>query len=505
MSRPMGFDNATYIREQTAAIRERVDRFNSKLYLEFGGKLVFDHHAARVLPGFDPNAKMALLRELKDDAQIILCIYAGDIERRKMRADFGVTYDVDALRLIDDFHTAGLDVAGVVITRYEGQPSARVFRNKLSRRGIAVYTHPVTRDYPSNLELVVSEDGYGAHDYIPTDRPLVIVTGPGPGSGKMATCLSQMYQDHRSGVRSGYAKFETFPIWNLPLKHPINVAYEAATADLKDVNMIDPFHLEAYGETAVNYNRDVEAFPVLRRILEKISGDESPYKSPTDMGVNRAGFAITDDKVVREAARQEVIRRWFRYRCEYAMGLGERDTVERVARLMEGLEVDASDRRVVEPAGRAADEAEEQGKGHKGIYCGAALELEDGSLVTGKNSPLMHAASSLVLNAVKQLAGIPDHIHLLSPLVLESVSNMKRTVLNSRTASLDVEEALIALSMSAATNPTAQHAMGKLKDLQGCEAHLTHIPTPGDEAGLKSLGINLTSEPQFSSKSLFQQ
>lgn len=500
-----GFDSEKYLREQSEAILERVEQFDDKLYLEFGGKLVFDHHAARVLPGFDPNAKMALLQRLKDQAQIILCIYAGDIERRKVRGDFGVTYDVDALRLIDDFRTAGLELAGVVITRFEGQPSARVFQNKLERRGIRVCTHSRTQGYPSEIDLVVSDEGYGANEFVETDRPLIIVTGPGPGSGKMATCLGQMYHEFRRGGRAGYAKFETFPIWNLPLKHPVNVAYEAATADLRDVNMIDPFHLEAYGETAVNYNRDVETFPVLKRVLQRITGAESPYRSPTDMGVNRAGFAITDEEIVREAARQEVIRRHFRYRCEYVMGVAEDQTVERVMGLMEEVAVEPTDRSVVKPARRAAEEAHRKGKGHKGIYCGAALELPDKTVMTGKNSPLMHASSSLVLNAIKHLAGVPDSIHILSPPVIESVTGLKEYILNSRSASLDLEEALIALSISATTNPVAQAAMEKLTDLDGCEAHLTHMPTPGDEAGLRSLGVNLTSEPQFSSKSLFQQ
>lgn len=505
MTAATGFDNARYIREQAAAILQRVERFDRKLYLEFGGKLVFDYHAARVLPGFDPNAKISLLKELREQAQIVLCIYAGDIERRKIRADFGISYDLDALRLIDDFRAAGLDVAGVVITRFAGQSSGRVFRNKLERRGIRVCAHPVTPDYPADVDLVVSEEGYGANEYVETQRPLVVVTGPGPGSGKLATCLSQMYHDHRRGLESGYAKFETFPIWNLPLKHPVNVAYEAATADLKDINMIDPFHLEATGETAVNYNRDVEAFPVLRRILQRITGAEPPYRSPTEMGVNRAGFAITNDEICREAARQEIVRRYFRYSCEYAMGVADRDTVDRATVLMEEVEMAASGRRVVGPARQAADDARRKGKGHKGIFCGAALELPDGRILTGKNSPLMHASSSLVLNAIKALAGIPDDIHLLSPVIIESVADLKRTTLDSRSASLDLEEALIALSISAATNPTARRAVEKLKELHGCEAHLTHMPTPGDEAGLRSLGVRLTSEPEFSTRSLFQR
>jgi len=504
VAKPVGFDNDRYLEEQTAAILERVGRFDNKLYLEFGGKLVFDYHAARVLPGFDPNVKMRLLQQLKDQADILLCIYAGDIERKKLRADFGITYDVDALKLIDDLRHWGIGVKAVVITRYDDQPAAQIFKNRLERRNIRVYTHRATRGYPTDVDVVVSDEGYGANEYVATDKPLVVVTGPGPGSGKLATCLSQAYHEHRRGVNAGYAKFETFPIWNIPLKHPVNVAYEAATADLGDFNLIDPFHLDTYDSKAVNYNRDVEVFPVLKRILERIMGSESVYQSPTDMGVNRAGFAITDDEVCREAARQEVVRRFFRASCEYAMGFADRDTVQRTELLMENLDVEPTRRRVVEPARRAADEAQRQEKGHKGIYSGAAIELLDGSIVTGKNSPLMHAASSLLLNAIKTLAGIPDQLHLLSPTIIGSIASLKNDVLNSRSVSLNVEEALITLSISATTNPTAQLAMEKLTQLRGCEVHLTHIPTPGDEAGLRRLGVNLTSEPNFATKDLFQ-
>ena len=500
----VGFDNDRYLQEQTAAILERVERFGNKLYLEFGGKLLFDYHAARVLPGFDPNVKMRLLKELADRANFLLCIYAGDIERKKLRADFGITYDVDALKLIDDLRDWGIGVLAVVITRFDDQPAARLFKNKLERRGVAVFTHRATKGYPTDVDLIVSDDGYGANAYIPTDKPLAIVTGPGPGSGKLATCLSQLYHDHQAGIRSGYAKFETFPIWNLPLKHPVNVAYEAATADLHDVNLIDPFHLDAYGQTAVNYNRDVEVFPILKHILKRIMGDGDIYQSPTDMGVNRAGLAITDDQVVREAARQEVIRRYFRYACEYAMGFAERETIQRVEMLMEELGVNPLDRNVVRPAREAAAEAQRTLKGNKGVFCGAAIQLPDGSIVTGKNSPLLHATSGLILNAIKTLSGIPDQIHLLSPNIIESIGGLKTDILNARTVSLDLEEALITLSISAATNPTAQLAMEKLTELRGCEVHLSHIPTPGDEAGLKKLGVNLTSEPNFSSKNLFQ-
>ena len=498
-----GFDNEKYLAEQTECILERVRRFDNKLYLEFGGKLLWDMHAARVLPGYDPNVKMRLLQQLKDKADLILCIFAGDIERKKVRADFGITYDVDALKLIDDLRDWDLEVTAVVITRYEEQPAARMFKNKLERRGIPVYTHRFTKGYPTDVDVIVSDEGYGANDYIVTEKPLVVVTGPGPGSGKLATCLSQVYHEHKRGVNAGYAKFETFPIWNLPLKHPVNVAYESATADLRDFNQIDPWHLEAHGEKTVNYNRDVEVFPVVKRILKRIIGAEAVYQSPTDMGVNRAGFAITDDEAVREAARQEVIRRYFRYACEHALGFADKDTVEHAELIMEGLDLDPSMRTVVAPAREAADEARAGGKGNKGIFCGAAIELGDGRIVTGKNSPLMHAASAVILNAIKILAELPDRIHLLSPATLSSIHNLKTHVLRSKAVSLSLEEALIALSISAASSPTAELAMEKLKELRGCEVHLTHIPSPGDETGLRRLGVNLTSDPNFAGKDLF--
>ena len=503
MAARIGFDNDKYLKEQTTAILERVAKFDNKLYLEFGGKIIFDFHAARVLPGFDPNVKMRLLQKLKDKADILLCIYAGDIERKKIRADFGITYDVDALKLIDDLSDWGIGIRGVVITRFDSQPSAKVFKNKLERRGIKVYTHSYTKGYPTDVDLIVSDAGYGANEYIETDKPLVIVTGPGPGSGKMATCLSQLYHDYRRGHKSGFAKFETFPIWNLPLKHPVNVAYEAATADIQDFNLVDPFHLEAYGTVAVNYNRDVEIFPVLKRILEKITGEECVYKSPTDMGVNRAGFGVIADDVVREAALQELVRRYFRYFCEYAMGFVDRETVERAELIMREMKVGPEFRRVVEPARQAAEESLAKGKGHKGIFCGAAIELMDGTIVKGENSPLLHAGSSLILNAVKKLAGIPDSIPLLSASTIEAIGHLKKDILGAKAASLDVEEVLICLSLNASANPMAELALEKLKDLRGCEVHMTHIPTPGDEAGLKRLGINLTSDPNFSSKDLF--
>lgn len=499
----IGFDSQKYIKEQTAAILERVKLFDNKLYLEFGGKLLFDYHASRVLPGFDPNIKMKLLQKLKDRADILLCIYAGDIERKKVRADFGITYDVDSLKLIDDLREWGLEVSGVVITRFDNQPAAKIFKNKLERRGIRVYTHRYTKGYPTEIDVIVSDEGYGANGYIPTRMPLVVVTGPGPGSGKLATCLSQMYHDHKQGTKSGFAKFETFPIWDLPLKHPVNAAYEAATADIGDFNLIDPFHLEAYGKPAVNYNRDVEIFPVLKRVLERLTGAKSLYQSPTDMGVNCASRGIVNDDVVREAAKQEVIRRYFRYSCEYAMGLVEKEAVERVEILMKELNVRPEDRIVVEPARQAAQQAQQKEKGNRGIFCGAAIELKDGTVVKGENSPLMHAASSLVLRAIKKLAGIPDEIHLLPQEIVESVAHLKENVLRKRSVSLDLEETLIGLSISAPSNPSTRKAMEKLNELRGREVHMTHIPTPGDEAGLRRLGVNLTSEPNFSTKNLF--
>jgi uncharacterized protein (UPF0371 family) len=499
----VAFENEKYIEEQTSEILERVIKFDNKLYLEFGGKLLYDYHASRVLPGYDPNIKMRLLHELKEEADILLCIYAGDIERKKMRADFGITYDSEALKLIDDLREWGINVLGVIITRFEHQPSAIQFKNKLERRDIRVYTHQYTKGYPTDVDLIVSEEGYGANEYIETEKPLVIVTGPGPGSGKLATCLSQVYHDYLRGINSGYAKFETFPIWNLPLKHPVNVAYEAATADIRDFNMIDPFHLDHYDKKAVNYNRDVEVFPILKRILNKIMDGDSFYKSPTDMGVNQVGFAITDDEITKGAAKQEVIRRYFRYRCEYAMGLTDRETVQRVELLLKDLNLEPEFRYVVQPARIASLEAQKREKGNEGIYCGAAIALKDGTIVTGSNSPQLHAASSLILHAIKHLAGIPEKIELLTPNIIESVRNLKTEILNEKNLSLDLLETLIALSISATNNPAAQLAMETLIQLQGCEVHMTHIPTPGDEAGLRRLGVNLTSDPNFSTKDLF--
>jgi len=499
-----GFDNEKYLKEQTAAILERVARFDNKLYLECGGKLLYDYHAARVLPGFDPNVKMRVFQAFKEKIDVIICIFAGDIEKKKIRADFGITYDTDTLKLIDDFNHWDLNVAGVVITRFKGQPATIQFKNRLERRGLRVYTHTYTKGYPSDVDAIVSDDGYGANEYIETTRPVVIVNAPGPGSGKLATCLSQFYHDYRRGIRSGYAKLETFPIWNLPLSHPVNIAYEAATADLGDVNQIDSFHLEAHGETAVNYNRDIEVFPILKRIIEKITGEKSFYQSPTDMGVNRCGFGIINDDVVQEAAKQEIIRRYFRASCEYVLGIGTQQTIDKIKVLMDNLELVQEDRVTVPAALNAMKNASLRGKGKNGIVCGAAIELQDGTIITGSNSEILHASSALILNAAKHMAGIPKKIHLLPENILSSVRYLKDEVLDGRRISLDLDEVLISLAISAANNPAARTAVDCLKNLRGCDVHLTHLPSPGDEAGLRKLGINLTSAPRFPSKRMVE-
>jgi uncharacterized protein (UPF0371 family) len=508
--RKIGFDNEKYLKEQTSAILERVKKFDNKLYLEFGGKLCFDYHAARVLPGYDPNVKIRLLQTLKDQADIVLCIFAQDIEKGRVRGDFGITYDAATLKLIDDLREWGLDILSVVITRFEGQQPAVIFKNKLEHRGIKVYYHFPIQGYPADIDLVCSPNGFGKNEYIKTSKPIIVVTAPGPSSGKLSTCLSQLYHDYKNGVKAGYAKFETFPIWNLPIKHPVNIAYEAATADIQDFNIVDPFHLSKYNEIAVNYNRDVESFPILKLILSRIiqsdndDGNDHPlHNSPTDMGVNRAGFGIIDDGIVREAAKQELIRRYFRYNTEYILGKEKKDTVERVNLLMRELGVKITDRKVVEIARKSSEEAEITGKGDEGIFCGAAIQLPDGKIVTGKNSHLLHAASSVVLNAIKVLANIPDEIYLLSPQVITQIAKLKKGILNASSESLNLEETLIALSISSTTNHTAELAMNKLSGLKGCEMHMTHIPTPGDEAGLNRLGVNLTTDGRFSSRNLF--
>ncbi len=505
MGRPeeIGFDNDKYLEQQTSAILGRVNRFNHKLYLEFGGKILYDYHAARVLPGFDPNVKMRLLQMLKDKIDVILCIHAGAIERKKVRADFGITYDVDALKTIDDFREWGIDITAVVITRYQNQPPAKAFRNKLQHRGIKVYLHYPTKGYPTDVDLIVSDEGYGANEYIKTTSPIVIVTGPGPGSGKLATCLCNLYHEYKRGVKAGYAKFETFPIWDLPADHPVNLAYEAATVDLEDRVLIDEYHLKAYNIKSVNYNRDLEAFHLLKRIIEKITGGESMYQSPTDMGVNRASAGIIKDSLIREASFQEIIRRYFRCSVEYAVGLSDKDSLDRISGIMNKIGAKEEDRKVVLPARKAARDAEKSGKGNEGIFSGAAIELNDGTIITGKNSPLMHASSSLVLNAAKYLAGLPDKMYLLPENIIDSVTHLKKDILHGKMVSLDVDETLIVLGISALSNPAAKMALENLNLLRDCEVHLTHIPTPGDEAGWRKLRVNLTCDPFYSSKSLF--
>ena len=507
MSKIVGFDNEKYLEEQTDAILERVGKFDDKLFLEFGGKLCFDYHASRVLPGYDPNVKIRLLQSLKDKIDIILCIYAGDIESGRIRGDFGITYDTATLKLIDELRQWGLDILSVVITRFNGQPSAKVFKNKLERRGVKVYFHYPIEGYPTEVDNICSENGFGKNEYIKTNNQIVVVTAPGPNSGKLSICLSQLYHEHKNGINAGYAKFETFPIWNLPLEHPVNIAYEAATADIKDFNLVDPFHLSKYDKIAINYNRDVESFPILKLIIDKILKDKKNnhimYNSPTDMGVNRAGFGIIDDNIVQEAAKHELIRRYFRYNTEYLLGIEKKDTVDRVKLLMEGLKVKISDRKVVEISRSEAIDAEKCGKGNEGIFCGAAMELSDKKIITGKNSKLLHAASSLVLNTIKVLANIPDEIHLLPPAIIEQISKLKKGIYGEESESLDLEETLIALSISAINNPVAEISMKKLKELRNCEMHMTHIPTPGDEVALKRLGINMTTDGKFSSQNLF--
>ncbi len=494
------FDNDKYLDEQTAAILERVRQFGNKLYLEFGGKLVFDFHAARVLPGYDPNVKIKLLQRLKDQVEIVFCVSAKDVAKGRIRGDFGMTYDMATLKTLDDLRDYGLPVTTVSINRFSDETTATQLKNKIERRGLKVYTQGDIHGYPTNVDRIVSDDGYGRNPYIETEKPIVIITGAGPGSGKMATALSQMYHDHRRGRHSGFAKFETFPIWNLPIEHPVNVAYEAATADIGDFNMVDSFHLSATGATAINYNRDVENFPILRAIIERIlgqGGNIPHYRSPTEMGVNRASAGITDDAAVREAARQEIIRRYFRYRWEYAIGVERKETVERAEALMQQVGVKPDNRPTVIHARRAAREAEAGGKGHMGNYCGAAIQLLSGEMILGKNSPLLHSGSAAVLNAVKAMAGIPDSIALLPAAVIDNLRRLKREILGMPAESLDVEEVLVALAISAASNPAAEAGMAALPRLKCCDMHMTHIPTQGDMAGLRRLGINVTTDAEL--------
>lgn len=499
----IGFDARKYIEEQSRYILEWINSEKcERLYLEFGGKLVHDKHAMRVLPGFDENAKVKLLERMKDQVEIVICIYAGDITTNKTRQDFGITYDLEVLRLIDTFRTYDLAINSVVITRYDDSPAVNMFINKLNRRGIKTYKHHFTKGYPTDVETIVSEEGYGVNPYIEVTKPLVVVSGPGPGSGKLATCLSQLYHENKLEHNVRYAKFETFPIWNLPLKHPINIAYEAATVDLRDVNVIDSFHLEAYGIMAVNYNRDMEAFPVVKRIIEKITGKESEYKSPTDMGVNRVGFSIIDDEICRHASCQEIIRRYLISLCDYKKGIINEDAVEKAKLLMDELELKVEDRIVVLPARQYAEKKQAQDPRYENVVV-MAIQLPDGTIVTGRSSRRMVASAAAVLNAIKVLSHIDDEMHLISPAVLQTIQHLRTDILHNEKSSLNCEEILTALTISAATNPIAQVAVEKLLLLKGCRAHCTAILSDRDDQTLRDLGIDATSDPVYLTNNLY--
>ena len=489
----IGFDNEKYISLQSQNIRDRIALFGGKLYMEFGGKLFDDYHAARVLPGFEPDAKDKMLLKLKDEAEIVIAINADAIEKNKRRGDLGITYDLDTLRLIDAFRGIGLYVGSVVITRYTGQPLAEAFENRLKSLGIKVYRHYPIKDYPYDMKHIISDEGFGKNDFIETTRQLVVVTAPGPGSGKMATCLSQLYHEHKRGIKAGYAKFETFPVWNIPLKHPVNIAYEAATADLNDVNMIDPFHLEAYGETSINYNRDIEIFPVLNAMLEGILG-ESPYKSPTDMGVNMVGFAISDDEVVKEASKQEIIRRYYNALVTERQGMSNETDSEKIELLMKQVNVTVDDRPVVQSA---IEKAETEGSP------ATAIEMPDGKIITGKTSSLLGAASAVLLNSLKYLAGIDDNVNLISPTIIEPIQKLKTEIMRNHNPRLHTDEILIALSICAATDDLAKRALDNAYKLAGCEAHSSVILSSVDENVFRKLGVNLTSEPKYQTKKLY--
>ncbi len=491
----IGFDNDKYLSMQSEHIRDRIATFGDKLYLEFGGKLFDDYHASRVLPGFEPDSKLQMLLQLKDQAEIVVVISAEDIESNKIRGDYGITYDMDVLRLIDAFRSVGLFVGSVCLTKFADQPAAESFEKRLAELNIKSYRHYKIPGYPGNVEYIVSDDGYGKNDYIETERPLVVITAPGPGSGKMATCLSQLYHEHKRGIKAGYAKFETFPIWNIPLKHPVNLAYEAATADLNDVNMIDSFHLEAYGETTVNYNRDIEIFPVVNAMFELIYG-ESPYKSPTDMGVNMAGNCICDDEACCEASQQEIIRRYFKCLCDKRRTGESKDDQFKLESLMRQAKVTISDRKVV---GAALEAEEETGRP------AAALELPDGTIVTGRTSDLLGSSAALLLNAIKVLGDIDHNLKLVSPVAIEPIQTLKIDYLGSRNPRLHMDEILIALSASAATNDMARKALEQLPKLKGCEAHTSVLLSSVDEQIFKKLGINLTCEPKYEEKSMYHK
>lgn len=489
----IGFDNEKYLSMQSEHIKERISQFGGKLYLEFGGKLFDDYHASRVLPGFQPDSKLKMLLQLKDQAEIVIVINSSDIEQSKVRGDIGITYDMDVLRLIDAFRNYGLYVGSVVLSMYNSQPAAQAFERKLESLDITVYRHYKIEGYPGDLNRVISDEGYGKNEYIETSRELIVVTAPGPGSGKMATCLSQIYHDHKRGIKAGYAKFETFPIWNIPLNHPVNFAYEAATADLNDINMIDPYHLEAYGMAAVNYNRDIEVFPVLNAMFNMILG-ESPYKSPTDMGVNMAGFCIVDDDACRKASRQEIIRRYYATQCRYKNGEATEEEVMKIELLMKKADLLVTERSVVEPALKKAEETENTA---------AAIELPNGKILTGRTGSLLGASAALLLNSLKELAGIADDELLISPKVIEPIQKLKVEHLGNENPRLHTDEVLIALSICAATNPTALLALDQIKKLKGCEVHSSVILSSVDMKTFKKLGVNVTCEPVYQTKNLY--
>ncbi len=488
-----GFDKEKYIKMQTEKILERINQYNNKLYMEFGGKLLDDSNAERVLPGYNARCKVELLQKLKDKVEIILCISSKDIIKNRIRADIGITYDMEVLRLIDNLKSLDLDINSVVVTQYDGQPQAELFKNKLERRNIRVYTHTATKGYPTDVNIIVSDEGYGANTYIETTKPLVVVTAPGAGGGKLATCLSQLYHEYKRGIKAGYAKFETFPIWNLPLKHPVNVSYEVVTADLKDVNMIDSFYLEEYGKIAINYNRDLEVFPILKNILEKIMG-VCDYKSPTDMGINMTGYCITDDEVVSNAARQEIIRRYYKALCMYKQGLIEEDVSMRIKVLMNEAKIDVSQRDVVAPALKVTEEKK---------LPAVAIKLDDGRVVTGRNTDILTAPASAVINAIKVLANISDDIKLLSPAILEPMMKLKGDLFENGRCLLNIYDVLLGLSTCVVTNSTIEHALAQVDKLEYCEAHASFMIQPTDESMFRSLKINLTQEPEYYSKNLY--
>lgn len=497
------FDNEKYLLSQRAAILKRVNSGEGRLYLEFGGKLMGDFHAARVLPGFDPDVKLRLLQQLAPEADIIICIHAEDIQRKRVRADFGITYDNASLKLIDDLRARGIGVTAVVVTRFTGQPAAAAYKDRLERHHIPVFLHRSIDGYPNEIEHIASPEGFGANPYIPVTRPLVVVTAPGPNSGKMGICLSQIYHEFQHGTKARYAKFETFPVWNLPLNHPVNIAYESATADLHDNNALDNFHIDAYGVPAVNYNRDLQAFPLLKALLDRLTGGHAGYQSPTDMGVNCIAAGIIDDEAVQEAARDEIVRRFFQYDADFNLGKIPESTVQRALELVQKAGMKTADRAVVAAARAEAHDCELKHKGDDGIYCGAAIRLPDGRIITGKNSNLMHSAAAMILNAAKHLAGIPVQQHLLMPDILESVAKFKHGLGTNQRLGLNLSEAMTVLVVSAARDVYAKAAMDVLPQLNYCDVHLSHMPGHGDEVGLRHLGCSYTYDPVPPTRKLF--